>query len=218
MDRPEWVTINPHTNYAYVSLTNNKSRKKINLANPRPQNKFGHILRWKDDFNNITHDKHSFKWDIFLLAGNIEQGGSQDKILFNSPDCIVFDNAGRLWIATDGNISNSGEFANHGNNQLLCADTNTGELKRFMVGVKGCEISGICFDDNSKTLFLNIQHPGDNEQYTLPTAEGQSKNDFIARNPLYISSWPRNKKNAKTQTQMPRSATIAVDISKLNLE
>ncbi|MFM2343681.1 MAG: hypothetical protein RLZZ210_289 [Pseudomonadota bacterium] len=214
MDRPEWIAINPYTNYAYVSLTNNHSRKKINLANPRKRNDFGHILRWQDDFEHMTHAQHKFNWDIFLLAGNISQGGSQDKILFNSPDCITFDNKGRLWIATDGNISNANEFVGHGNNQLLCADTKTGEIKRFLVGVKGCEITGVCFDDVYKTLFLNIQHPGENFSYGLPTEIEQSKDDFTARNPLYISSWPRNSKvgeNAKT----PRSATIAIDISSL---
>ncbi len=215
MDRPEWITINRITKHAYVSLTNNTSRKKINLANPRPQNKFGHIVRWKDDLEHISYGMHKFNWDIFLLAGNIEQGGSQDKILFNSPDCLAFDNQGRLWIATDGNISNTGEFANHGNNQLLCVDTDTHEIKRFMVGVKGCEISGICFDNNYQTLFLNIQHPGESDAYafSLPVSPGQSQNDFIARNPFYISSWPRNKKNTTAKT--PRSASIAVDITNL---
>ncbi len=51
--------------------------------------------------------------------------------MFNSPDGIGFDQAGRLWIQSDGNYSNQGDFAGQGNNQMLCADPNSGEVRRF---------------------------------------------------------------------------------------
>lgn len=35
-------------------------------------------------------------------------------------------------------------------------------LKRFFVGPKGCEITGITMSPDLKTLFVNIQHPGEN--------------------------------------------------------
>ena len=58
---------------------------------------------------------------------------------------------------TDGN--NSGDFKGMGNNQMLIADTNTGNIKRFMVGPKECEVTGLTFD--YKTVFVGIQHPGE---------------------------------------------------------
>lgn len=202
MDRPEWLAISSNKTI-YAALTNNKNRGvkyPINGVNPRKNNQFGQIIRWKD-----SKSDNSFKWNIFLLAGSKADGGSQDKILFNSPDSLVFDKFDNLWIATDGDISNKDKFAQNGNNQLLCANPKTLEIKRFMAGPKGCEISGMCFDDEFKTLFVNIQHPGEVDQYDLPIKDKQSKNDFIARQPLYISKWPHDK-NALS----PRSATIAI--------
>ncbi len=211
MDRPEWININPSTGDIYATLTNNKKRTVTNAANPRKNNLFGHIIRWQDNIKqpkqNKINNNHIFNWDIFLMAGNLSQGGTQEKFLFNSPDCLVFDTLGRLWFATDGEINNQGDFAGHGHNQLFCVNPHTKEIKRFLVAPKGAEITGVCFDDNLNTMFVNIQHPGDPNSYNLPVAQGQSKEDFVARNPLYISAWPQQK-----NTKCPRSATIAISL------
>ena len=81
--------------------------------------------------------------------------------MFNSPDGLKFDKYGRLWIQTDGNYSNSGDFKGMGNNQMLIADTNTGKIRRFMVGPKECEVTGLTFAPDYKTVFVGIQHPGE---------------------------------------------------------
>ena len=47
-----------------------------------------------------------------------------------------------------------------GINQMLVADTTTGEIKRFLVGPRECEITGLTWSADKKTLFLGIQHPG----------------------------------------------------------
>ncbi len=56
---------------------------------------------------------------------------------FNSPDGLAFDAEGRLWIQTDGKYSNQGDYAGQGNNQMLCADPVTKEIRRFLVGPRG---------------------------------------------------------------------------------
>jgi secreted PhoX family phosphatase len=81
---------------------------------------------------------------------------------FNSPDGLGFDQFGRLWIQTDGKYSNTGDYANQGNNQMLAADPVSKEIRRFLVGPKECEVTGLAFTPDSKTLFINIQHPGEN--------------------------------------------------------
>lgn len=169
MDRCEWIAADPNSNYLYATFTNNKSREegKEDGANPRAKNVYGQILKWVPE--NGDHASDIFVWSTFLLAGNptikadLYKGSSNINIdnMFNSPDGLKFDKFGRLWIQTDGSYSNKGDYAGMGNNQMLCADPNTGEIRRFMTGPVACEITGLTFSDDCKTMFVGIQHPGE---------------------------------------------------------
>ena len=179
MDRPEWVVVSPKDGQVYCTLTNNAKRgedgQPVGGPNPREKNVYGQILRWKA--HNDDHGTDTFDWDLFVVAGNPlvhagkAKGGSSNitpQNMFNSPDGLGFDDAGRLWIQTDGDSGNSGDFAGMGNNQMLCADPASGEIRRFMVGPIGCEVTGISFSPDQKTLFVGIQHPGENGGSTFP--------------------------------------------------
>lgn len=172
MDRPEWIAAHPKLAQVYVTLTNNSDRgvkpdQAVNGPNPRAKNVYGQIVRWSP--KNNDHTSTHFTWDIFALAGNptLHQdayAGTANitpENMFNSPDGLAFDRDGRLWIETDGDYSNANAFAGMGNNQLLCANPVTGEIKRFMVGPVACEITGIAFTPDQKTMFVGIQHPGE---------------------------------------------------------
>ena len=163
----------------YCTLTNNSKRgsegQPVGGPNPRANNIYGQILRWSEHGNDAA--AMAFDWDLFVIAGNPEvhketaNGGSHNinaHNMFNSPDGLGFDDAGRLWILTDGDYSNKGDFAGMGNNQMLCADPNTGEIRRFMVGPIGCEVTGITFSPDQRSLFVNIQHPGEEGGSTFP--------------------------------------------------
>ena len=179
MDRPEWIVVSPKDGQVYCTLTNNVKRgedgQPVGGPNPREKNVYGQILRWSEQGNDPG--AATFDWDLFVVAGNPAvhpkqpKGGSANitpQNMFNSPDGMGFDEAGRLWILTDGDVSNTGDFAGMGNNQMLCADPNTGEIRRFMVGPVGCEVTGISFAPDQKTLFVGIQHPGENGGSTFP--------------------------------------------------
>jgi secreted PhoX family phosphatase len=177
MDRPEWLASHPSKAEVYVALTNNKNRgvkpnkggdpTPVNGPNPRAENKYGQIVRWMPDGGD--HTAEGFDWNIFVLAGNPDVHQDDRKgspnldsgNMFNSPDGIAFDNNGILWIQTDGNYSNEGDFAGHGNNQMLAADTETGEIRRFLVGPISCEITGLSFSPDRRTMFVGVQHPGE---------------------------------------------------------
>lgn len=146
MDRPEWTTV-ASSGDVYCTLTNNSRRTKVDAANPMAPNSDGHIIRWRD---SNQHVGTSFKWDIFLIAKNTH--GTEDT--FSDPDGIWADPDGRLFIETDG-----GQKAGL-NNQLLIADTHSGELRRLFTGVSGDEITGITLTPDRRTLFINTQHPG----------------------------------------------------------
>lgn len=178
MDRPEWVAANPHAPEVYCALTNNKNRGlKPNKGgdpmpaggpNPRAENHYGQIVRLRPRRGN--HAGRRFAWDLFVLAGNPTvhagslYGGSANvnaANMFNSPDGLRFDSQGRLWIQTDGDYSNQGDFAGMGNNQMLLADPHSGEIRRFMVGPRECEVTGVTWSADRKTMFVGIQHPGE---------------------------------------------------------
>ncbi len=177
MDRPEWVTSHPNRAEIYVALTNNKNRgikpnaggdaTPVGGANPREENQYGQIVRWTPDRGD--HTAEGFEWNIFVLAGNPavhsdNRAGSANVNagnMFNSPDGITFDNNGILWIQTDGNYGNEEDFAGQGNNQMLAADPDTGEIRRFLVGPLACEVTGLSFSPDRRTMFVGIQHPGE---------------------------------------------------------
>jgi len=98
-----------------------------------------------------------------------------------------------LWIEMDvaTNVLHKGDYARMGNNAMLAADPATGEVRRFLVGPSGCEITGIIATPDGTSLFVNIQHPGE-------TASERSD----PTKPTGISSWPDGTR--------PRSATIVI--------
>ncbi|KDO00322.1 PhoX family protein [Pseudomonas donghuensis] len=179
MDRPEWIVVSPKDGQVYCTLTNNVKRgeegQPVGGPNPREKNLYGQILRWRE--NADDHGAMNFDWDLFVVAGNPSVHAGEAKAgsanitpqnMFNSPDGLGFDAEGRLWILTDGDYSNSGDFAGMGNNQMLCADPVTGEIRRFMVGPVACEVTGIAFAPDQRTLFVGIQHPGETGGSTFP--------------------------------------------------
>ncbi len=179
MDRPEWIVVSPKDGQVYCTLTNNIKRgdegQPVGGPNPRAKNQYGQILRWQETGSDAA--AMDFAWDLFVVAGNpgvhagTPQGGSSNitpQNMFNSPDGLGFDTAGRLWILTDGDATNAGDFAGMGNNQMLCADPASGEIRRFMVGPVGCEVTGISFAPDQRALFVGIQHPGENGGSTFP--------------------------------------------------
>lgn len=149
MDRPEWTTVAPNGD-VYCTLTNNSKRTVSNAANPFAPNPDGHIIKWRD---SRKHTGTQFEWEIFLIAEDTH--GTEDSL--SSPDGIWADPDGRLFIQTDGGQKDGL------NNQMLVADTLTGEIRRLFTGVTKDEITGIAMTPDRRTMFINTQHPGNGD-------------------------------------------------------
>ncbi|HCE5103374.1 TPA: DUF839 domain-containing protein [Vibrio parahaemolyticus] len=175
MDRPEWCSVDPFTGSVYLTLTNNTRRTdETNPANPRLNNKFGHVIRW-DEGTSAT----DFTWDIFVFGSpangdaDTNRSGLNEFNQFASPDGLAFDGRGILWIQTDNGADEVTSYTNdqmlavvpskltneNGAQAVIGAD-NQAELKRFFVGPNGCEVTGFTISPDYKSLFVNIQHPG----------------------------------------------------------
>jgi uncharacterized protein len=201
MDRPEWGTVDPATGEVYFTLTNNNRRDmtQIDAVNPRAENNFGQIVRWKYEGND--HTKATFTWDLFVIAGpqrnSLTFKGEVlgDDNTFACPDGIWCDQNSRLWIQTDmGDIgpAQEGPLEPFGMNQMLAADPATGEIRRFLTGPWGQEITGVISTPDGTTMFVNVQHPGGHA----------SPEDFAAGN--FGSGFP------DYNGTVPRSATLVI--------
>jgi uncharacterized protein len=222
MDRPEWIDTFPESLTAIATLTNNNrrgstppssnsplgtttagaARPPVDAINPRAINVYGHIITWTytQDFSQPT-----FTWDVFALCGDPAvpaHGSTIDGDKFGSPDGIYVAPSGRLWIQTDVSTAtiNAGDYAGFGNNQMLCADPTTGEIRRFLTGPKQCELTGVCVTPDEKTMFVGIQHPG--EPPDLPSSSDVRNNPAT---PKLYSSWPDGDAGSR-----PRSACVVI--------
>ncbi|HSC68322.1 MAG TPA: PhoX family phosphatase [Cellvibrio sp.] len=188
MDRPEWGAVHPTTGEVYFTLTNNTARTETDAANPRANNTTGHIIRWTEEAG-----KNTFKWDIFLLGGDVGTvTGTGDKAVtltadnhFASPDGIWIDGRGVVWIQTDMSGSQQGTGP-YGNNQMLAADPVTKQLKRFFVGPVDAEVTGVTGTPDMKTMFVNIQHPGDRSTFEKFTSNWPDGNGARPRSSTVI--------------------------------
>lgn len=186
MDRPEWVACHPTRAEAYCALTNNAKRgtdpMPVNGPNPREANDYGQIVRWRPEGGD--HGADRFAWDLYVMAGNPTvhkdaKAGSSNITpgnMFNSPDGMAFDSTGLLWIQTDGEDTNEGDFAGQGNNQMLVGNPDTGEIARFLTAPRGAEVTGLCWSADRKVAFVGIQHPGG----SWPDGAGKPRSSVIA--------------------------------------
>ena len=150
MDRPEWIAVLPNRD-VYCTLTNNSQRTQPEPPNPEAPNINGHIIRWRDT-KKFTGE--SFTWDIFIIASTTE--GTEES--FASPDGLGADEDSRLFIQTDGGQQDPGL-----QDQMLVANPKTGEIRRLFMGVASDEITGQAMTPDRRTMFINVQHPGNGD-------------------------------------------------------
>jgi secreted PhoX family phosphatase len=203
LSRPEQITVNPRNGDVYLALPNGSGDSCCEAGGTGTGDRYGRVLRWREDDRDAT--AAVFRWDEFASAGehtapatvSATAGGGP---AFASPKGVWFDGTGRLWISTgvSGYALNREETGHGrtGNNALLAADPRTGEIRRFLTGPRGCEITGVSATPDGRTLFVNVQHPGRRTtRWGVPDA----------RHPTAVSTWPDGDPAGR-----PRSATIAV--------
>jgi len=148
VDRPEDIEIHPRTGEVYVALTNNSKHG----------NYFGQIIKFREAGDDWT--AQTFLWEVFAVGG--PQSG------FASPDNLVFDPYGNLWMVTDNSdLSTNPIKGFHGNNAMFFFPTegpNAGRAYRFAIGPVDAEMTGPVWSPDGKTLFVSIQHPGEDSE------------------------------------------------------
>ncbi|MFJ9865569.1 PhoX family protein [Streptomyces sp. NPDC101165] len=215
LDRPQQTSIVPADGTVYLALANSPGGRHCGSASgtacrpavgPRDSNPYGHIVRWREeavDGGSGDGTVSGFRWDVFVLAGDPahdESVGLDDTSVFGSPKGLWFDADGRLWIQTgvSSYALNRAETGHErlGNNAVLVADPATGEIRRFLTGPRGAEITGVTATPDRRTLFVTVQHPGSRTAaWGAPTPD----------DPCAVSDWPDRDPQGR-----PRSATVVV--------
>ena len=179
----------------------------------------GHIIRMSEDNREPSATTFKWDVYLFgaesTAAAAINLSGLTADQDFSSCDGMRFTkNTGLAWIETDDgaytDVTNCMLLASVAgtrgdgskvtvNNTLdsatLAQDTYVGKaptadtLKRFLVGPKQCEITGICETPDGKAIFINVQHPGE---------------DTASLTGTFASNWPDGG------TARPRSATVVI--------
>lgn len=166
MDRPEDLEVHPIDGSVFIALTNNSSHGNF----------YGQIVRLFEKDNQ--HAGEEFTFEIFATGG--PQSG------FSAPDNMAFDSAGNLWVVTDisSSSTNTGIYQSFGNNGVFFIPTageNKGVAVQFASGPVGSEMTGPWFTPDEKTLFLAVQHPGENlKSYDKPTSHWPKGGNQVA--------------------------------------
>ena len=214
MDRPEDVEPSPITGRIYIPCTKTSERgvtdnpnwsgraieTGVNPANPRPDNKSGHIIEIAEDDDDARATR--FTWSVFLLAGNPGEGryivdardlqgslagtdtyfagypNAAEQSPVHCPDNLGIDPQGRLWIVTDSD--NKGN-PNNGCYVVPTSGPQRGLLKQLASGPNGCEVCGCEFTPDGRTLFLSIQHPGEGGTLAKPRSQWPDGNGLPPR-------------------------------------
>lgn len=145
LDRPEDCEIDPITGYIYLNCTNN-------VPAGRPYGSIHKFIEKNNDYTSLE-----FESSVFIF------GGEKSKI--SCPDNLAFDKKGNMWVTND--ISEDeigvGVYKPFGNNALFyipMSGENSGKVYRVAQAPNDAELTGPCFSDDGRTLFLSIQHPG----------------------------------------------------------
>ncbi|MEL6390861.1 MAG: alkaline phosphatase PhoX [Bacteroidota bacterium] len=148
LNRPEDIEIDPITGNVFVSMTNNKSKGDHHGSIMK-------IIERDGAFDALTFEASTY------LAGGEESG-------FSCPDNLAFDQAGNLWMTTDmsGSSMNKEDkpYMAFKNNSLFVIPRygeQAGQVIRVATAPRDAELTGPWFAPDGKTLFLSVQHPGE---------------------------------------------------------
>jgi len=166
---------------------------------------YGWVMRLQDG-------EASFRWQMVATGGTPWQGGMG----FSNPDNLAIDSRGNVWLVTDRSTSSNslGSADVFGNNACWIFPAAGGDPLLFATGPMECELTGPCFDSSESTLFLSLQHPGEDnavhlqgkeeiQAYSLQDRSGASF-EQLRQVPLG-SNWP-----STTPGTPPRPAVVAI--------
>jgi uncharacterized protein len=177
MDRPEDVQPSVHNGRIYIACTNNADRGKAGKEgptepNPRNANKDGHVVEITPQGGD--HTAPYFSWDLLLICGDPATAGTYfggyagPVSPISCPDNVAFDSEGNLWISTDGQPSSLN--LSDGLFKVPLRGSERGHVQQFLAVPTGAETCGPVVHDCDQSVFVAVQHPGENGTWAAQTS------------------------------------------------
>ncbi len=189
---------------------------------------YGWIMKLEEDDSDPA--ALGFTWSMLATGGEVANGGAG----FANPDNLTLDKKGNLWVVTDMSTSVqneaiptrikdgtkltgkdlTGAFGNNSMWYILLSGENAGKSYPFAIGPMECECTGITFNNNNSSLFLSIQHPGENNGMRQDMAAEARDFELLATDGTAFkqqrqvplgSNWPSGKAN-----QPPLPGVVAI--------
>jgi len=182
-----------HPHRVLISLTSARGRPA-----PAHPAAYGVVRLLEEADRNDPHSR-TFRW-VDLLEGGPDSG-------FSNPDNMSFLSANELLVVTDISTTSIGtpNFAFHGNNAVFyvpLTGPNANVAFRFANAPVEAELTGPTFNRGQRTLFLNVQHPGE---------ESQRAGGVVGDPSTFTSWWPDGNKTAGTGTPgKPKPSLVAI--------
>ena len=219
-------SVNPTGSQYLPDAANPRAYTDMKGTSSQNGNPNGHLVRLKEGATatSFTWDVYLFGAEAGADKAMVNISALTADQDFSSPDGLVFSKAtGSCWIQTDdgaytdvtncmmlaavpGSVGDGAKKTlsyTKADGSKLDIVTPVGKpatentLKRFLVGPKGSEITGLAETPDGKAIFVNIQHPG--EGTALANVGDATK---------YQSQWPANA--GYGAGKRPRSATIVI--------
>ena len=219
-------SVNPTGSQYLPDAANPRAYTDMKGTSSQNGNPNGHLVRLKEGATatSFTWDVYLFGAEAGADKAMVNISALTADQDFSSPDGLVFSKAtGICWIQTDDgaytDVTNCmmlaavpGSVGDGARKTLSYTKTDGSKLdivtpvgkpatentlKRFLVGPKGSEITGLAETPDGKAIFVNIQHPG--EGTALANVGDATK---------YQSQWPANA--GYGAGKRPRSATIVI--------
>lgn len=176
---------------------------------------FGWVMRLSDAPADGTVPGGALQWRMVATGGTPWKGG----LGFANPDNLAIDQRGNIWMVTDRSFGSSESDIFGKNACWILPRTVSGDQEAvlFASGPIESELCGPCFDPEEHTLFLAVQHPGEQhgchqreqlemQAFTLEDRSGQ-RFDQLRSVPLG-SNWPSG-----VPGRPPRPGIVAVSRS-----
>ena len=185
-NRPEDLEVD-EDGTVFIALTNNSNVRDAH----------GSIRTLREAGNDPAAT--SFTWEDYAPGGPSGRSDAGEQG-FSSPDNLVFDKAGNLWVVTDISSSSLNKPDRpqtfHANNAIFMiprTGPNAGVAYRFGNMPIEAEGTGPYFTPDEQTLFVNVQHPGEESEPGATT-----------------SYWPRGNRTANQNPSEPIPSMVAI--------